>query len=39
MIALVALEQAKQLGVRRRIMQPFAPERFRETSVVDRPDD
>ena len=35
--ALVALEQAKQLGVRRRIVQPFAPERFRETSVVDRP--
>ena len=34
---LVALEQAKQLGLRRRIVLPFAPERFRETSVVDRP--
>jgi hypothetical protein len=36
---LVALEQAKQLGLRRRIVLPFAPERFRETSVVDRPGD
>jgi hypothetical protein len=34
---LVALEQAKQLGLRRRIVLPFAPERFRESSVVDRP--
>ena len=34
---LVALEQAKQLGLRRRVVLPFAPERFRETSVVDRP--
>ena len=34
---LLALEQAKQLGLRRRIVLPFAPERFRETSVVDRP--
>ena len=36
---LVALEQAKQLGLRRRVVLPFAPERFRETSVVDRPGD
>ena len=36
---LVALEQAKQLGLRRRIVLPFAPERFRDTSVVDRPGD
>jgi hypothetical protein len=34
---LVALEQAERLGLRRRIVLPFAPERFRETSVVDRP--
>ncbi len=34
---LVALEQAKQLGLRRRIVLPFGPEQFRETSVVDRP--
>jgi len=34
---LVALEQAKHLGLRRRVVLPFAPERFRETSVVDRP--
>jgi hypothetical protein len=34
---LVALEQARQLGLRRRIVLPFAPERFRKTSVVDRP--
>ena len=33
------MEQAKQLGLRRRIVLPFAPERFRETSVVDRPGD
>ena len=36
---LVALEQAKHLGLRRRVVLPFAPERFRETSVVDRPGD
>ena len=34
---LVALEEAERLGLRRRIVLPFAPERFRETSVVDRP--
>jgi len=36
---LTALEAAEQLGVRRRIVLPFAPLRFRETSVVDRPGD
>ncbi len=36
---LVALEEAERLGLRRRIVLPFAPERFRETSVVDRPGD
>ena len=36
---LVALEAAEQLGVRRRIVLPFAPHRFREISVVDRPGD
>jgi hypothetical protein len=34
---LVALEAAETLGLRRRIVLPFAPDRFRETSVVDRP--
>ena len=36
---LVALEVAGGLGLRRRVVLPFAPERFRETSVVDRPGD
>jgi hypothetical protein len=34
---LVALEEAGKLGVRRRVVLPFAKERFRQTSVVDRP--
>ncbi|PWC84720.1 hypothetical protein TSH100_17045 [Azospirillum sp. TSH100] len=34
---LVALEQAERLGLRRRIVLPFAPDRFRNTSVIDRP--
>ncbi|SRR5260370_15865825 len=34
---LVALEEAGKLGIRRRVVLPFAKERFRETSVVDRP--
>src|SRR5690349_4386477 len=34
---LVALEAAERLGLRRRVVLPFAPDRFRETSVVDRP--
>lgn len=36
---LVALEVAEQLGMQRRIVLPFAPERFRKSSVVDRPGD
>jgi hypothetical protein len=36
---LTALEAAAELGLRRRIVLPFAPERFRITSVVDRPGD
>jgi hypothetical protein len=34
---LVALEEAERLGLRRRIVLPFPPERFRKTSVTDRP--
>jgi hypothetical protein len=34
---LVALEEAERLGLRRRIVLPFGPERFRDTSVIDRP--
>jgi hypothetical protein len=36
---LVALEAAERLGLRRRIVLPFAAERFRTTSVTDRPGD
>ena len=36
---LIALEEAERLGIRRRIVLPFQPERFRETSVSDRPGD
>jgi hypothetical protein len=36
---LVALEAAEQLGMRRRIVLPFPPQRFRKISVVDRPGD
>ena len=36
---LVALAEAERLGLRRRIVLPFPPGRFRETSVVDRPGD
>jgi len=36
---LVALEEAGKLGLRRRVVLPFAKARFRETSVVDRPGD
>ncbi len=36
---LVALEQAERLGLRRCIVLPLAPARFRESSVVDRPGD
>ena len=33
---LVGLEAAEQLDLRRRIVLPFPPPRFRETSVIDR---
>jgi hypothetical protein len=36
---LLALEEAGRLGLRRRIVLPFARERFRVTSVTDRPGD
>lgn len=34
---LLALDAARTLGIRRRIVLPFDPSRFRATSVVDRP--
>ena len=34
---LIALEEAERLGLRRRIVLPFAPKQFREKSVVDCP--
>jgi hypothetical protein len=34
---LIALEEAERLGLRRRIVLPFSPDQFRETSVTDRP--
>ena len=34
---LIALEEAERLGLRRRIVLPFAAERFRISSVIDRP--
>ena len=36
---LLALEAAGDLGIRRRIVLPYARDRFRATSVVDRPGD
>jgi hypothetical protein len=36
---LLALEEAERLGLRRRIILPFPPDRFRQSSVVDRPGD
>ena len=36
---LIALAVAGELGMRRRIVLPFEPDHFRETSVVDRPGD
>lgn len=36
---LIALEEADRLGLRRIVVLPFAPGRFRETSVIDRPGD
>jgi hypothetical protein len=34
---LLALDAAGELGLRRRVVLPFEAERFRETSVIDRP--
>jgi len=34
---LLALEAAGRLGLRRRVVLPFTPDRFRGTSVTDRP--
>ena len=36
---LIALSVAGSLGLRRKVVLPFEQERFRETSVVDRPGD
>jgi len=36
---LIALDVAGTLGLRRRVVLPFRPEPFRETSVTDRPGD
>ena len=36
---LLALAAARDLGIRRRVILPFTRERFRVTSVVDRPGD
>jgi hypothetical protein len=36
---LIALDEAGRLGARRRIFLPFASDRFRATSVTDRPGD
>jgi hypothetical protein len=36
---LLSLEAAGDLGIRRRVVLPFDPGRFREISVVDRPGD
>jgi len=36
-VDLLALDEAERLSLRRRIILPFSPERFRESSVVDRP--
>ena len=36
---LLALDAAGEVGIRCRIVLPFSPERFRETSVTDRPGD
>ena len=36
---LLALDAARHAGIRRRLILPFAVDRFRESSVVDRPGD
>ncbi len=34
---LLALDEARSLSISRRVILPFDPQRFRETSVIDRP--
>jgi hypothetical protein len=34
---LIALSEAGKLGIRRKVVLPFDPAKFRESSVVDRP--
>ncbi|MGH9593266.1 MAG: hypothetical protein ACRD5L_09260, partial [Bryobacteraceae bacterium] len=34
---LIALSEARALGLRRRIVLPFSRSKFRDTSVIDRP--
>jgi hypothetical protein len=36
---LIAQTEAGRMGIRRRVVLPFAPKRFVETSVIDRPGD
>ncbi len=36
---LLALDEAGKLGIRRRVILSFEPDRFRSTSVIDRPGD
>src|SRR6266513_899405 len=36
---LIALDAALKLGIRCRVVLPFEPDKFRRTSVVDRPGD
>jgi len=36
---LLALDVASELGLRCRVVLPFGPARFRDTSVIDRPSD
>jgi hypothetical protein len=36
---LIALEEAGALGLARRVVLPFPPDRFRDSSVTDRPGD
>jgi hypothetical protein len=36
---LIALQAAETLNIRRRIILPFEPSQFRQTSVIDRPGD
>ena len=36
---LIGLSEAGKLGLRRRVVLPFARDKFRETSVIDRPGD